>query len=95
MRKNDAFVAKIVNTRLTKIFMAIFAPDKRLPSSATLLCWATKLMTQRNKPTPPFGQDGLMLWPIFCQNWQHIAWPASLVNRSLKSPFCGNFDNFR
>ena len=37
MRKNDAFVAKIVNTRLTKIFMAIFAPDERLPSSATLL----------------------------------------------------------
>ena len=36
MRKNDAFVAKIVNTRLTKIFMTIFAPDERLPSSATL-----------------------------------------------------------
>ena len=28
---------EIVNTRLTKIFMAIFAPDERLPSSATLL----------------------------------------------------------
>ena len=36
MRKNDAFVAKIVNTRLTKIFMAIFAPNERLPSPATL-----------------------------------------------------------
>ena len=35
-RKNDAFVAKIVKTCLTKIFMAIFAPDERLPSSATL-----------------------------------------------------------
>ena len=35
-RKNDAFVAKIVNTRLTKIFMAIFAPNERLPSPATL-----------------------------------------------------------
>ena len=35
-RKNDAFVAKNVNTRLTKIFMAIFAPDDSLPSSATL-----------------------------------------------------------
>ena len=34
--KSDAFVAKIVNTRWTKIFMAIFAPDDRLPSSATL-----------------------------------------------------------
>ena len=32
-RKNDAFDAKIVNTRLTKIFSAIFAPDERLPSS--------------------------------------------------------------
>ena len=36
MRKNDAFDAKIVNTWLTKIFIAIFAPDERLPSSATL-----------------------------------------------------------
>ena len=27
---------KIVNTRLTKIFIAIFAPGERLPSSATL-----------------------------------------------------------
>ena len=35
-RKNDAFDAKIVNTRLTKIFIAIFVPDERLPSSATL-----------------------------------------------------------
>ena len=35
--KNDAFVTKIVNTRLTKISMAIFAPDERLPSSATLV----------------------------------------------------------
>ena len=34
--QNDAFVAKIVNTRLTKIFMAIFAFDERLPISATL-----------------------------------------------------------
>ena len=33
MRKNDAFVTKIVNTRLTKIFVAIFAPDE---SSGTL-----------------------------------------------------------
>ena len=37
MRKNDAFVAKIVNTRLTKGFMAIFAPAESLPSPATLL----------------------------------------------------------
>ena len=37
MRKNDAFDAKIVTTRLTKIFIAIFAPEERLPNSATLL----------------------------------------------------------
>ena len=37
---------KIINTRLTKIFMAIFAPDERLPSSATLLVIiATKLLS--------------------------------------------------
>ena len=36
MRKNDAFDAKIVNMRLTKIFIAIFAPYEKLPSSATL-----------------------------------------------------------
>ena len=35
--QKDAFDAKIVNTRLTKIFIAIFAPDERLPSSATLV----------------------------------------------------------
>ena len=34
LRKNDSSVAKIVNTRLTQIFMAIFAPDERLPTSA-------------------------------------------------------------
>ena len=42
-RKYDAFVAKIVNTRLTKIFMAIFAPDERLPRSATLMQWFLEL----------------------------------------------------
>ena len=39
--KNNAFDAKIVNTLLTKIFIAIFAPDERLPSSATLLSSTT------------------------------------------------------
>ena len=34
-RKNDAFVAKIVKTRLTEIFIAIFALAERLPISAT------------------------------------------------------------
>ena len=36
MRKNDAFVTKIVNSRLTKGSMAIFAPAESLPSPATL-----------------------------------------------------------
>ena len=36
-RINDAFVAKIVNTHLTKICRAIFALAERLPISATLL----------------------------------------------------------
>ena len=36
-RKNDAFDAEIVNTHLTKVFLAIFAPDERLPRSATLI----------------------------------------------------------
>ena len=44
MRKNDAFVAKVVNTHLTKIFMAIFAPDERLPSSATLVLHISDLI---------------------------------------------------
>ena len=54
MRKNDAFVAKIVNTRLTKIVMATFAPDERLPSSATLC-----LIRSRIKAV---GGD----WGVFC-----------------------------
>ena len=35
--QNDTFVAKIVNMSLTNNFMAIFASDERLPSSATLV----------------------------------------------------------
>ena len=34
--KNDAFFAKIANTRLTKTFVAFFALAERLPTSATL-----------------------------------------------------------
>ena len=37
MRNNDTFVAYIVNTRMTKVFMAIFALTERLPTSATLI----------------------------------------------------------
>ena len=55
-----------------------FPPQENVPTSdhteahryPIFFCCATKLMTQRNQPTPPFGQDGLMLWPIFCLNWQ-------------------------
>ena len=35
-RKNDAFVAKIANMRLTEIFVGIFALAERLPTAATL-----------------------------------------------------------
>ena len=35
-RKNGAFVTKIENKRLTKVFMVIFALAERLPTSATL-----------------------------------------------------------
>ena len=34
--QNDAFVAKIANTRLTKTFVAIFVLAERLPTSTTL-----------------------------------------------------------
>ena len=37
MCKNDTFVAKEVNTHLTKIFVAIFALAERLQTSANLL----------------------------------------------------------
>ena len=36
-RRNVAFVAKIVNMRLTEVFMAISALAEGLPTSATLL----------------------------------------------------------
>ena len=36
MRKNDAFVEEISNTRQTKICLAIIAVAERLPTSATL-----------------------------------------------------------
>ena len=35
--QNSAFVAKVVNVRLNKIFMAIFALAEILPTSATLI----------------------------------------------------------
>ena len=37
MRKNDAFVANIVNTRWKKICTAIFAPVERLPNQLKVL----------------------------------------------------------
>ena len=52
---NCVFVTKIVNTRLTKIFMAIIAPDERLPSSATLRICKSKIR--------PLGPK--KLWPFF------------------------------
>ena len=55
-RKNDAFVAKIVNTCLTKIFMAIFVPDERLPSSATLCSLDYSFTLVNHLPSKPILQ---------------------------------------
>ena len=55
MCKNNAFDAKIVNTHLTKIFIAIFAAEERLPSSATLFCGCI------------LGSSKFLLcWVVFC-----------------------------
>ena len=54
-RKNDAFVAKIVNTCIKKIFMAIFALDERLPTSATLFVFCFAQVDEshrRDVPSP-------------------------------------------
>ena len=67
MRKNDAFVAKIINMRLAKIFMAIFAHDERLPSSATLIrcinsftfCFAGKALRKLRGPKYPIQVKSL------------------------------------
>ena len=55
MRKNDAFFAKIVNTRLTKSFMAIFAPAESLPCPATLL--------------PPMFEQYIFFRPVLSWGW--------------------------
>ena len=55
-RKNDAFVAKIVNTRLTKILMAIFALAERLPTSATLQVTTTHPSTSKSHGSLPIMQ---------------------------------------
>ena len=72
MRKNDTFDAKIVNTRLMKIFLAIFAPDERLPSSATLA--ETKIWTK--KISAGFSGDQMIMQtssaPVCSmQDWLH------------------------
>ena len=77
MRKNNAFDAKIVNTRLTKIFIAIFAPDERLPSSATLL--------QTNKRKWVFY---LKLVSCFC----YISVPQKQMRIEFLQPIRKNID---
>ena len=50
MRNNDTFVAYIVNTRMTKVFRAVFALAEKLPTSTTLTwsitCRYTKMLNQ-------------------------------------------------
>ena len=54
-RKNDAFVAKIANTRLTKTFAGIFANAERLPTSATLE--EIDFLYKQRCPPPLFGTN--------------------------------------
>ena len=65
MHKNDAFDAKIVNTRLTKIFIVIFAPDVRLPSSATLAHRYVGWRSKHRAKGPIFASDPLCT-PLVC-----------------------------
>ena len=51
MRKNDASVAKIANTRLTNIFVPIFALAERLPTSATVPQTKANTKTKANSKT--------------------------------------------
>ena len=69
MRKNNAFDAKIVNTHLTKIFIAIFAPDQRLPSSATLVRWIHFWVFSTSNFAPmALSSD----WKVFIFRHRHI-----------------------
>ena len=67
MRKNDAFVAKIVITRLMKGFMAMFAPAESLPSPATLQWEKTMLIIMMQQlsqmlPTPLYNSQARRLY---------------------------------
>ena len=70
MRKNDAFDAKIVNTRLTKGFMTIFAPAESLPSPATLpSCIHMEII--KKKPRKRIGLNPALK---ICQNKLSISY---------------------
>ena len=56
------FVAKIVNTRLTKVFMAIFALAERLPTAATALLWYTCAKPDRSQQHLPQQSATSHLW---------------------------------
>ena len=56
--------AKIVNTRLTEIFIAIFAPDERLPSSANLVSAGIRVIHSG----PKSGGDLVMLFCGYCDD---------------------------
>ena len=57
-----------VNTRLTEIFIAIFAPDERLPSSATLMLVMTTIFISKMEGLPPTSDIKMIdVWLILCQ----------------------------
>ena len=90
MRKNDAFVAKIVNTRLTKIFLAIFAPDERLPSSATLpdVNRVPSKAFQNQVTQIRVHQKKRLLWGFFCCKESIFLAKRSIFALSMSHIFC-------
>ena len=71
-RKNNAFVVKIVNTRLTQICMPIFALAKRLPTSATLqsymsdgMGWMGLVIIGHRLSKSTFGANNMILKMTF------------------------------
>ena len=67
--KNNAFVAKIANTHLTKIFMATFALAEMLPTSATLMK-SLAIKTKEMKTAPLNCQSNLIQYNF--HNMKHL-----------------------
>ena len=88
MRHNDAFVARIANTRLMKTFVAIFALPEKLPTSAILSQLPPKLSKKlqrlshlfsdrikfhAKKIFPNVAADRMFPWmKIFVRVWEGV-----------------------